>query len=90
MEMKKTAVLLAVVILVAPMAAFADDVATGEKIFTEKKCSMCHGAKLEKKPINKEGDAVVKFLLEDAKHKGKVADEAAAKALAAYLKTLKK
>ena len=88
--MKKTAFLLAMVILLAPMAAFADDAATGEKIFTEKKCAMCHGAKLEKKAIKKDGDAIVKFLLENAKHKGKVADEAAAKALAAYIKTLQK
>lgn len=88
--MKKTALLVAVAVLLVPMAAFADDVATGEKIFTEKKCAMCHGAKLEKKPITKDEAGIVKFLTEDAKHKAKVADEAAAKALAAYIKSLKK
>lgn len=87
--MKKTALLLAVVILLAPTAIFADDVATGEKVFTEKKCAMCHGAKLEKKPIVVK-DTTVKFLTTDAKHKAKVADEATAKALVAYLKTLQK
>lgn len=88
--MKKTALLVAIAVLLTPMALFADDVATGEKIFTEKKCGMCHGAKLEKKAINKDEAGIVKFLTEDAKHKSKVADAAAAKALAAYIKSLKK
>lgn len=87
--MKKTALLLALAILLTPMAIYAGDAATGEKIFTEKKCAMCHGAKLEKKTIDLADEAkVVKFLTTDAKHKSKVADGAAAKALYAYLKTL--
>lgn len=91
--MKRTALLVAFVILISPMAVFAADdlVATGAKIFAEKKCAMCHGAKLEKKAIDltKDEATLVKFLTTDAKHKAKVADEAAAKALIAYLKTLK-
>jgi hypothetical protein len=53
---------------------------------------MCHGANLEKKPIDttKADDVLVKHLLTDAKHKSKVTDEAAAKALVAYVKSLKK
>ncbi len=92
--MKKTALLLVFVFLLSPMAAFAADdlVATGQKIFTEKKCAMCHGANLEKKAIDTSKDeaTLVKFLTTNEKHKSKVADEAAAKALVAYLKTLKK
>jgi cytochrome c551/c552 len=89
--MKKTALALGLVTLLSPIAAFAGDAANGEKIFTEKKCAMCHGAKLEKKAIDVSDEAkVVKFLTSDAKHKTRVADEAAAKDLAAYLKTLKK
>lgn len=88
--MKKTALLAAIAVLLTPVALFGNDVATGEKIFTEKKCGMCHGAKLEKKPIAKDEAAIVKFLTEDAKHKSKVAGADAAKALAAYIKSLKK
>lgn len=86
--MKKTALLLVIAILLVPMAAFADDA----KTTFEAKCKMCHGAKLEKKAIDQtKSDAdLVKFLTSDAKHKSRVADEAAAKALVAYIKSIKK
>jgi cytochrome c553 len=86
--MKKTAFLLAIVVLLAPISLFADDA----KATFEAKCKMCHGADLSKKPIDlsKSEADLVKHLTTDAKHKSKVADEAAAKALVAYLKTLKK
>lgn len=90
--MKRTALLVAAVILLTPLAAFAGgDAAAGEKVFTEKKCAMCHGAKLEKKAIDvsKSEADLVKFLTTDGKHKAKVADEATAKDLVAYLKKLK-
>jgi cytochrome c553 len=86
--MKKTALLLMIAILLAPVSMFADDA----KTTFEAKCKMCHGADLSKKPVDltKSEDELVKFMTTDAKHKSKVADEAAAKALVAYLKTLKK
>ena len=86
--MKKTALLVLFVILLAPVSMFADDA----KATFDAKCKMCHGADLSKKPIDvKKSDAdLVKFLLTNDKHKNKVADEAAAKALVTYIKTLKK
>jgi cytochrome c553 len=63
------------------------------------KCKACHGAdgkKLAKADLTSAAVAdkpeaeLVKFLTTDAKHKSKVADEASAKALIAFLKTLKK
>jgi cytochrome c553 len=86
--MKKTALLLTLAILLMPASMFADDA----KATFEAKCKMCHGASLEKKPIDtsKADDVLVKFLMSDAKHKSKVADEAAAKALVAYIKSIKK
>ncbi|HEX2831944.1 MAG TPA: hypothetical protein VHW00_02960 [Thermoanaerobaculia bacterium] len=86
--MKKTALILMFAILLAPVSMFGDDA----KATFDAKCKMCHGANLEKKAIDttKAEADLVKFLLSDAKHKSKVADEAQAKALVTYLKTLKK
>jgi len=48
-------------------------------------------ADLTSDTIKAKADAdLVKFLTTDAKHKTKVADEATAKAIVTYLKTLKK
>lgn len=93
--MKKTTIaflLLAMVLM--PVAAFANDAAAT----FDAKCKSCHGAdgkKLAKadltsQTIQSKADAeLVKFLTSDAKHKSKVADEAAAKTLVTYLKSLK-
>lgn len=85
--MKKAALVIVIAILLAPASMFADDAKT---VF-EAKCKMCHGANLEKKAIDtsKSEADLVKFLTTDVKHKAKVADEAQAKALVAYLKSLK-
>ena len=85
--MKKTALVLTFAAMLAPVSLFADGKATFEA-----KCKMCHGAKLEKKAIDtSKSDAdLVKKLMTDAKHKSKVADEASAKEVVAYLKTIKK
>ena len=86
--MKKTALLLVIPILLLPVAAYAQDA----KATFEAKCKMCHGANLEKKAIDtSKSDAdLVKFLTTNDKHKTRVADEAAAKALVAYIKSIKK
>jgi cytochrome c553 len=86
--MKKTTVVILFAILLAPASMFAEDA----KAVFDAKCKMCHGANLEKKPIDvaKAEADLVKFMLSDAKHKSKVTDEAQAKALLAYIKTLKK
>lgn len=86
--MKKTALLLVIAILLVPASMFADDA----KTTFEAKCKMCHGANLEKKAIDtsKADDVLVKFLTTNEKHKSKVADEAAAKALVTYIKSIKK
>lgn len=84
--MKKTALILAA-ILMAP-AAFAADA----KTTYEAKCKMCHGPdgkKIAKADYSKPEAALVKFLTTDAKHKSRVAGEATAKTLVAFLKTLK-
>lgn len=84
--MKKTALILATLLLVP--AAFASDA----KATYDAKCKMCHGPdgkKNAKADFSKPEEALVKHMTTDAKHKSKVADEAAAKALAAYIKTLK-
>ena len=95
--MKKTTTIAVTLIalLLFPMAALAED---GAAVFNAK-CKMCHGAdgkKLAKADLSgaavqAKADAdLVKFLTTDAKHKSKVADEAAAKAVVAFLRTLKK
>ena len=87
--MKKTALILAT-LMMAP-AMFANDA----KTTYDAKCKMCHGtdgkknAKVDLTKVDKPEAELVKFLTTDAKHKSKVADEASAKALIAFLKTLK-
>ena len=94
--MKKTTTISILILALAltPLAAYADGAATFDA-----KCKACHGAdgkKLAKADLTSDviqakadGD-LVKFLTSDAKHKSKVADEAAAKELVTFLKTLKK
>jgi cytochrome c553 len=87
--MKKVALLIAVTIMLAPMAMYAQD---GAALFNAK-CKMCHGedgTKIAKADFTKSEADLVKFLTTDAKHKTKVADEATAKSVVSYLKTLKK
>jgi cytochrome c6 len=92
--MKKTALLLAIVMLAAPLAMAADGAATFKA-----KCQMCHGAdgakmaahNLSGAAVQGKSDAdLVKFLTTDSKHKSRVGDEATAKALVAFIRTLKK
>ncbi len=92
---KTTIALLTLTLLVLPTAAFANDAAA---IF-EAKCKACHGAdgtKLVKADLTsaaiqgKSEAELAKYLTTNAKHKSKVPDEATAKALAAFVKSLKK
>lgn len=85
--MKKTALIIMVVALLVPVSMFADGKATYEA-----KCKMCHGAdgkKIAKADLSKPEADLVKFVTTDAKHKSKVADEATAKEVVAYFKSLK-
>ena len=85
--MRKTALLIAALLLVAPLAAYADGAATYNA-----KCKMCHGAdgkKLAKADFSKPEADLVKFLTTEAKHKPRAGDEATAKAIVAYIKTLR-
>lgn len=88
--MKKTAIALMLAMTMVPVTAFADAAADYKA-----KCQMCHGAdgkksaKADLTKLDKPEADLVKFLTSDAKHKTKVADEASAKALVAFLKTLK-
>ena len=93
--MKKTTIvsMLILALLVVPVAAFADQATF------DAKCKACHGvdgkklakADLSGATIQAKTDAdLVKFLTTDAKHKTKVGDEATAKAIVTYLRTLKK
>lgn len=93
--MKKltTISILVLAIALMPVASFANEASYNAK------CKACHGAdgkKLAKADLTSEAiqakadNVLVKFLLEDAKHKTKVADEATAKSLITYMKTLKK
>lgn len=93
--MKKTAIFIVMAILIAPMAAYAAD---GPAVF-KAKCQMCHGpdgakmakANLSGAAVQGKSDAdLVKFLTTDAKHKPRATDEATAKALVAFIRTLKK
>lgn len=91
--MKKTALLLAIAILLVPIASFAED---GAAIY-KAKCQMCHGpdgtkmakANLAGAAVQGKSDAdLVKFLSTDEKHKPRAAADP--KALVAFLRTLKK
>ena len=91
--MKKTTAFLIVLVLALPLTAFADQATF------DAKCKACHGAdgkKMAKADLTsaaiqgKSEADLVKFLTTDAKHKSKVADEATAKSLVTFLKTLKK
>ncbi|HUP61256.1 MAG TPA: cytochrome c [Thermoanaerobaculia bacterium] len=92
--MKKTAILIAIAMLIAPLALAEDGAA-----LYKAKCQMCHGpdgAKLAKANLSAAGvqgksDAdLVKFLINDTKHKPRAGDAAKAKALVTFLRTLKK
>lgn len=85
--MKKTALVLMVLILLAPLAAHAAD---GQATYNAK-CKMCHGPdgkKIAKANFDKPEAELVNFVMTDAKHKSKVADKAAAQAVVAFLKKL--
>jgi cytochrome c553 len=88
---KTTTILILLAVFLMPLTAYAD--ATFDA-----KCKACHGAdgkKLAKADLTsatiqaKSEADLVKFLTTDAKHKSKVADEATAKTLIAFIKTLK-
>ena len=89
--MKKTAIFVMLAMMIVPVAAFADAAADYKA-----KCQACHGPDGKKSPkadltasAKKPEAELVKFLTTDGKHKSKVADEAAAKELIGFLKTLK-
>ena len=94
--MKKTTIILtALALILVPLTASAED---GAALFTAK-CKMCHGedgkklakADLSSAAIQGKSDAdLVKFLITDAKHKAKAGNEASAKAVVTFLRTLKK
>ena len=95
--MKKLTIvsILTLIIILLPVATFAAD----GKATYDAKCKACHGAdgtKLAKADLTgatiqgKDDAKLVAFLTTDAKHKAKVADEATAKAVVAFLRTLKK
>ena len=91
--MKKTALLLAILMLAAPLA-MADGAATFKA-----KCQMCHGpdgakmakANLSGAAVQGKTDAQLEtFLTTNDKHKSKVGDAATAKDLVKFIRTLKK
>ena len=93
--MKKTTIVAIVLALVLmPVTAMADDAAA----LFQSKCKACHGAdgkKLAKADLasqaiqGKDDATLVTFLTTDAKHKAKVPDAATAKAIVAFIRTLK-
>ena len=91
--MKKVALFVALAVLLAPLAAFAD-----EALF-KTKCVSCHGADGKKNAkkdltsaaVQDKSDAdLVKYLMTQAVHKTKVTSEDQAKAAVKHLRTLKK
>lgn len=93
--MKKTALIVALAMLLVPVATFAD---AGADLFNGK-CVSCHGAdgkKNAKKDLSSDAvqgksDAdLVTFLTTNGMHKTKVADKAAAEAVVKFVRTLKK
>lgn len=91
--MKKVALIVAVCMLMVPLASFAD-----EAVFTAK-CVSCHGADGKKsakvdltsaKVQDKSDDDLVQFLTTHAMHKSKVADAEQAKSVVAFIRSLKK
>ena len=92
--MKKTTIvaIVALALALTPLSAMADDAAA----LYQTKCKSCHGpdgkklAKADLASVTKDEATLVKFLTTDTKHKSKVPDEATAKQLVAFLKTLKK
>ena len=89
--MKKTAILILMLIAAFALPMMGED---GTALY-KAKCAMCHGpdgAKLAKANLTtvaKTEAEIVTFLTTNEKHKTKV-DEAGAKAVAAFVKTLKK
>ena len=97
LKMKKTTtvVILALALVLMPIAASADDAAA----LFQSKCKSCHGpdgkklakADLASATIQGKDDAtLITFLTTDAKHKAKVPDQATAKQIVTFLRTLKK
>jgi len=95
MKNTTTIALLTLALILVPLTASADNASA----LFDAKCKMCHGAdgkKLAKADLSsaatqgKDDATLVKFLTTDTKHKTKVADEASAKALVTFLRTLKK
>jgi mono/diheme cytochrome c family protein len=93
--MKKTTLLLVIALLLFPVVSFAED---GAAIF-KAKCQMCHGpdgakmakANLSGAAIQGKPDAeLVTFLTTNTAHKPRAGNEANAKALVAFIRTLKK
>lgn len=90
--MKKTAVILMLTMIALAVPVMADDAAA---IF-KTKCQACHGpdgAKLAKANLTattKSEAEIATFLTTNGAHKTKVADETQAKALATFVKSLRK
>lgn len=91
--MKKTAIIVALCVLLVPMASFADEA------LYKAKCQACHGADGKKSAKvdltsaavqDKDDAALVTFLTTNGVHKSKVADADQAKSVVTFLRTLKK
>ncbi|HEU4521222.1 MAG TPA: c-type cytochrome [Thermoanaerobaculia bacterium] len=91
--MKKTAIIMALCLLMAPLAAMADEA------LYKAKCVACHGADGKKSAKadltsaavqDKTDDALVQFLTTHGMHKSKVASADQAKSVVKHLRTFKK